>query len=200
MTQTIFIIDDDDRMRLVLGQLLETYGFAVRSFDRPADFLDMASPRLSGCVIIDVRMPETDGLTFQRQMQDAGIDLPVIFLSAYADVSVSVRAMQQGALTFLEKPCRDQELVDAVRTALALERDTREDRQEKQRLREAVGTLDARERAILEDLANGELNKTIASRLGLSEITIKVIRGRIMRKMGAPSIAHLARFFEKLRR
>lgn len=159
----------------------------------------MASARLSGCVIIDVRMPEIDGLTFQRQMQEAGIDLPVIFLSAYADVSVSVRAMQQGALTFLEKPCRDQELVDAVRTALALERDTRDDRQEKQRLREAVETLDARERQILEDIANGDLNKTIAGRLGLSEITVKVIRGRIMRKMGAPSIVHLARFFEKLR-
>lgn len=197
--QTVFVVDDDDALRLALTRLLVSYGYAVRDFARATELLAIATPDLCGCVIVDVRMPEEDGLSFHAKLREAGVELPVIFLSGYADISATVRAMQQGALTFLLKPCSDRTLIDAVKAALAQERETREERREQQRLKAAMATLDARERSIMADLADGHLNKTIAGRLGLSEITIKVIRARIMRKMGAPSSAHLARFFERLK-
>lgn len=198
MYQTVYVIDDNEAMRTALLELLSSCGHTVLTFSSAMEFPTQAPDHLTGCIIIDMRMPQVDGLAFQRRLNEAGIDLPVIFISGYADVPISVRAMQQGAFTFLTKPFREQELLDAVEGALALERATRDERRERHRLRGALAQLDPRERQIMADVTDGQLNKTIAARLGLSEISVKVIRARIMRKLGATSIAHLARIAERM--
>lgn len=193
----VFVIEDDDAMREAIATLLEMCGHEVRSFDNVADFLAAFAAPLTGCVVTDVRMPGIDGLAFQRHMADAGIALPVIFISGYADVALSVTAMRQGAFMFLTKPFRDQDLLDAVTDALRHERETRTHRLEAIDVRAAYEALTPREKQIMADMTNGEPNKLIAARLGLSEAMIKVIRAGIMRKMDAPSLPHLTRLAER---
>ncbi len=197
MPQPVFIIDDDEAMRASLAELLTLCGHEVISLAGPDHFPIGAPDELTGCIIIDVRMPGLDGLAFHRQIVERGIELPVIFISGRADVPTSVRAMRQGAMTFLTKPFREQELLDAVKEALEQERSLRNERSERRRLREALAQLDDRERVVMADVADGQQNKIIAARLGLSEISVKVIRGRIMRKLGITSVAHLARIAER---
>lgn len=198
--QTVYVIDDDDAMRVALERLLGSCGYQTRGFAEARTFLALDLHRLTGCVILDVRMPEVDGLSLQKAINAADVGLPLIFVSGHADVPLSVLAMKQGALTFLTKPFREQDLLDAVSEALALERSTRGERRERAEMRRMLSDLDDRERGIVDDIADGTLNKTIAAKLGLSEISVKVLRGRIMRKLGLSSAVQLARMMEKIRR
>lgn len=198
MDQTVFIVDDDAEIREALSLLFRSVGYPVTAFEQASDLLDRALRDPAGCVVSDVRMPTLDGLAFQRHLRTAGVMLPVIFVSGYADVALGVAAMREGAYSFLTKPFREQELLEAVAGALELERSTRAARRERAAMQAAFEALDAREREIMLAVANGEANKVIAHRLGLSEITIKVVRARMMRKMGAASTAQLVRVAERL--
>jgi two-component system response regulator FixJ len=193
----VFVIEDDDLMRDAVAALLGMCGHEVRAFDSGAAFLAAAGAPDAGCIVTDVRMPGLDGLAFQRHMAAAGVALPIIFISGYADVALSVTAMRQGAFMFLTKPFRDQDLIDAVSDALHHERASRPHRREGVAVRLAHATLTDRERGIMTDMINGEPNKVIAARLGLSEAMVKVIRAGIMRKMNAPSLPHLTRIAER---
>jgi FixJ family two-component response regulator len=194
----VCVIDDDDEMRASLQLLLESVGYRVSCHRRATDFLDTAAHDASGCVIADVRMPGMDGLALLRGMRSAEVALPVILVSGYADVALGVAAMREGAYGFLTKPFREQEMLDTVAAAVALERSTREATARDRAMRAAFATLDPRERAIMTHVANGSRNKVIAARLGLSEITIKVARARVLAKMGVDSAAQLARIAERL--
>ncbi len=196
---TVFLVEDDDAMRDAIEALLQMCGHDVRSYANGAAFLSVIDTVRTGCIVMDVRMPQVDGLAFQRHMVEANITLPIIFMSGYADVALSVTAMRQGAFTFLTKPFRDQDLLDAVSDALRFERDTRAHRWEGVAARDAYATLTLRERQIMADMTHGEPNKLIAARLGLSEAMIKVIRAAIMRKMNATSLPHLTRLAERHR-
>lgn len=193
----VFVVEDDDAMRDAIGALLQMCGHEVRSYVNGAAFMDAIDEARTGCVVMDVRMPEIDGLAFQRHMTEAGIALPIIFISGYADVALSVKAMRNGAFMFLTKPFRDQDLLDAVSDALRCERVARAGRLEGLAARAAFAALTPRERQIMADMTNGEPNKLIAMRLGLSEAMVKVIRAGIMRKMNATSLPHLTRLAER---
>lgn len=195
---TVFAIDDDDEMRASLRLLFQSVGHAVEDFPRATDFLARASKEPEGCILADVRMPGMDGLAFLRRLKADGIDLPVILVSGYADVALGVEAMREGAFSFLTKPFREQEMLETVADALATERASRLPRQRDRAARAAYETLDPRERVIMAEIANGTRNKVIAARLGLSEITIKVARARILTKMGVDSAAQLGRLAERL--
>lgn len=199
MPQTVFVVDDDESMRDAIADVLEMAGRTVRKFATAAEFIELAMTGPAGCVVLDVRMPNLDGLNFQRQLVDADVVLPIIFVTGYADIPMSVAAMKAGAADFLTKPFREQDLLDAVTQALESERATRAERHELVRLHLADADLTDRERHILLQAAAGRLNKVIAGDLGLSEITVKVARAQLMRKVGANSIAELGRFAERLK-
>ncbi|KTT72038.1 response regulator transcription factor [Sphingomonas endophytica] len=193
----VFVVEDDDAMRDAIEALLRMCGHDVRSYVNGAAFMAAIGEAQTGCIVMDVRMPEIDGLAFQRHMAEAGIALPIIFISGYADVALSVTAMRQGAFMFLTKPFRDQDLLDAVSDALRSERETRGHRVEAAAARAAFAALTPRERQIMTDMTHGEPNKVIAARLDLSEAMVKVIRAGIMRKMNASSLPHLTRLAER---
>ena len=193
----VFVVEDDDAMRDAIEALLQMCGHDVRCYASGAAFRAAIDAARTGCIVMDVRMPEIDGLAFQRHMTEAGIALPIIFISGYADVALSVKAMRQGAFTFLTKPFRDRDLLDAVADALQVERATRAHRLEGIDARAAFAALTPRERQIMTDMTHGEPNKLIAARLGLSEAMVKVIRAGIMRKMNATSLPHLTRLAER---
>jgi two-component system response regulator FixJ len=194
----VFVIDDDDDMRDALCALFRTIGFRAQPFAQASAFLDLALEDPAGCVVADVRMPGIDGLAFLRQLKEQQVALPVILVSGYADVALSVAAMREGAFSFLTKPFREQEMLETVTEALAYARTARAQRIEERAMAASVAALDARERAIMVEVANGTRNKVIAAQLGLSEVTIKVLRARIMAKMGVDSAARLARIAERL--
>lgn len=194
----VFVVDDDEGMRASLRLLFESVRYRVSCHGSAGDFLEQARADLSGCVVADMRMPEMNGLSMLRELAAAGVSLPVILVSGHADVTLAVAAMREGAYSFLTKPFREQEMLDTVAAALAQERSTRGAVQRERAMRAAFETLDPREREILTEVANGSRNKTIAAKLGLSEITIKVARARIMAKMGVDSAAGLARAAERL--
>lgn len=193
----VFVVEDDDALRDAIEALLQMCGHEVRSFVNGAAFLAEIEQAQGGCIVLDVRMPEIDGLAFQRLMAEAGSPLPIIFISGYADVALSVQAMRQGAFMFLTKPFRDQDLLDAVSDALRVEREARPHRIEGLTARAAFAALSPREQQIMADMTHGEPNKLIAARLGLSEAMVKVVRAGIMRKMDAASLAHLTRLAER---
>lgn len=193
----VFVIEDDDAMRDAIEALLQMCRHVVHSFDNGAAFFAAVGKPQAGCIVTDVRMPGIDGLAFQRHATEAGIALPIIFISGYADVALSVTAMREGAFMFLTKPFRDQDLLDAVGDALRHERETRVHRLEAVDVNAAYATLTPREKGIMADMTNGEPNKLIAARLGLSEAMVKVIRAGIMRKMNASSLPHLTRLAER---
>lgn len=193
----VFVVEDDDGMRDAIEALLRMCGHEVHSYVNGAAFMTAIDRAQRGCIVMDVRMPEIDGLAFQRHMLEAGSTLPIIFVSGYADVALSVEAMRQGASMFLTKPFRDQDLLDAVSNALRVERETRPRRMERLAAHAAFAALNPRERRIMADMTYGEPNKLIAARLGLSEAMVKVIRAGIMRKMGAGSLPQLARLAER---
>ncbi len=195
---TVFVVDDDPSVRTAVQRLLASVGLPCETFANAADFLNRSTTGVSGCLVLDVRMPGASGLDLQRMLNQTEMNLPVIFVTAHADVPLTVRAMKGGALEVLTKPFDDQALLDAVYHALEQERVRSQDRQELHRLRDRFETLTAREREVMVLVASGLLNKQIAAELGTAEKTIKVHRAQVMHKMEAESLAELVRMTDRL--
>src|SRR5262245_42540426 len=196
---SVVVIDDDPDIREALVSLLRSVGRQGRAFASVPDFLKSARPEGPTCLVLDVRLPGRSGLEFQRELSAANIDLPIIFITAHADVTMSVQAMKEGALEFLTKPVRDQDLLDAIQLGLERDRARRDGQSALAALRARFETLTPREREVLTEILKGRLNKQIAGDIGVSEATVKAHRGQVMRKMKASSLLDLARMTEKLK-
>jgi FixJ family two-component response regulator len=194
----VFVIDDDASMRRALDNLLGSVGLDVRVFASPEEFLEADRPDAPGCVVLDLRLPGKSGLAVQQELAQAGIGLPVIFISGHADVPITVRAMKAGAVEFLTKPFHEQELLDAVHTAIARDNATRREAGRAAELHARFATLSPREREVMALVAAGRANKQIAAELGVSLVTVKVHRGHVMQKMVARSVADLVRMSDQL--
>src|SRR5260370_33178250 len=195
---TVAVIDDDPDIREALRGLVRSVGLGVELFASVQEFLGTARPDHPGCLVLDVRLPGRSGLDLQNELAKTNMRVPVIFISGHADVPMSVRAMKAGAVEFLTKPVRDQDLLDAIQLALAKDRARRADEKSLARLRAVFDALTPREREVMSLVVAGRLNKQIAAELGLSEATVKVHRGQVMRKMGARSLAELVRMADQL--
>jgi FixJ family two-component response regulator len=198
MEEVVYIIDDDASVRRGLGDLLRSVGLGVQTFESSQEFLDSKRPDAPGCIILDVRLPARSGLEFQKVLQNLSIPLPVIFISAHGDVPISVRAMKSGAIEFLTKPLREQELLDAVHAGIEQDRARRQEAELIAELRARYDSLTAREREMMHLVVTGSVNKQIAAQAGLSEITVKVHRGHVMQKMRAKSLVDLVRMADSL--
>ena len=195
---TVVVIDDDQHIREALQDLLRSVGLRVELFGSVQEFLDSARPDLPGCLVLDVRLPGRSGLDFHDDLVKAKVHLPVIFISGHADVPMSVRAMKAGAVEFLTKPVRHQDLLDAIQRAIEHDRARRDEEKVVGGLRARFDTLTPREREVMRLVAAGRLNKQIAAEIGLSEATVKVHRGQLMRKLRVQSLAELVRMADKL--
>lgn len=194
----VYVVDDDQSVREGLDSLLRSVGYRVRCFSSTHDFLLQYSPEGPACLVLDVRMPGPSGLDLQEELAKIGDPIPIVFLTAHGDVPMSVRAIKAGAIEFLLKPFREQELLDAIRLGIEKRRAGRQNEAIDSELRKRLGTLTIREREVMALVARGHINKEIAAKLGLSEITVKVHRGQAMRKMQADSLADLIRMCDKL--
>jgi FixJ family two-component response regulator len=199
VTAVVFVIDDDPSMRAALEDLVGSVALGVRLFASPQEFLASRRPDAPGCLVLDVRLPGMSGLTFQTELARVGVDLPVIFITGHGDIRMSVRAMKAGAIEFLTKPFHDQDLLDAIHAAIERDRDRRRDAVLLAEFRERYATLTEREREIMLLVVIGRANKQIAAELNLSEVTVKVHRGQVMRKMHAASLPELVRIADRLR-
>ena len=197
-SQVVFVVDDDASMRDAISRLLNAVGLTVQTFASAREFLAGRLPDVPGCVVLDVRLPGLSGLDLQREMVERGIHIPVIFITGHGDIPMSVQAMKAGAVEFLTKPFRDQDLLDAVRSGIQLDRQGRKERAELAELRDGLRQLTPREREVMSLVVAGLLNKQIALRLDASEKTIKIHRGHVMQKMRADSLADLVRMSQKL--
>jgi FixJ family two-component response regulator len=197
-TPVIVVIDDDASMRKALDNLFKSVGFEVELFASPQDFLQSKRPDRPGCIVLDVRFPGRSGLDMQRELTQANAQLPIIFITGYGDIPMSVRAMKAGAVEFLTKPFRDQDLLDAVGTALEKDRTRRVGELRLAELRSRYDMLTARERQVMSLVVAGRLNKQIAGELGVSEMTVKMHRRQVMRKMQAAGVAQLVRLADQL--
>lgn len=197
-SEVIFVVDDDASMRDAISRLLNAVGLTVQTFASARAFLNRRLPEVPGCLVLDVRLPGLSGLDLQREMVERGIHIPVVFITGHGDIPMSVQAMKAGAVEFLTKPFRDQDLLDAVRSGIQLDRKEREERAELAELRDCVGQLTQREQEVMSLVVSGLLNKQIALQLGTSEKTIKIHRSQVMRKMRASSLADLVRMSQKL--
>ena len=195
----VFVIDDDASVRSSLKFLLSTVGLQVESFDSADTFLHKKRPDVPSCLVLDVRLPGLSGLDFQRELAARNIRIPIVFLTGHGDIPMSVRAMKAGAVEFLTKPFRDQDLLDAVRIALERDRARREQEKEVTGLQQRLDSLTFREQQVVSMLVSGMLNKQIAGQLGTAESTVKVQRSRAMEKMHAQSLVDLVRMIEKLK-
>jgi FixJ family two-component response regulator len=196
--RTVFIIDDDHGMRDAIQDLVESVGLHAESFASGEEFLTRSRGADPSCIVLDVRLPQMSGLDFQRRLTEAGVQLPVIFITAHGDVPMSVRALKSGAVEFLTKPFRDQDLLDAIQQALEQDSSARELEAEIKTVRLRYQGLTAREREVMTLVVSGISNKKIAQEIGVSEATVKIHRGHVMQKMQAGSLVELLRLADKL--
>jgi FixJ family two-component response regulator len=194
----VFIIDDDPSVRDALGNLFRSVGLRVEVFGSAPEFLQSKPPDVASCLILDIRLPRQSGLDFQADLMKGGIHIPIIFMTGHGDIPMSVKAMKAGAVDFLTKPFRDQDMLDAVATAIQRDRKRRTDAKALADLQAVLATLTPRERDVLALVAAGLMNKQIAAQIGIAEITVKIHRGQVMKKMGAKSLADLVRMAELL--
>ena len=194
----VFIVEDDESMRRALSNLCESVGLEAVMFGSAAEMLQSKLPDVASCLVLDIRLPGLSGLDFQAELAKANIHIPIIFMTGHGDIPMTVRAMKGGAVDFLTKPFRDQDMLDAVTVAIERDRKRRDAERVVAGLRALFETLTPRERDILALVASGLMNKQVAGELGLAEITVKIYRGQIMKKMGARSLADLVRMAETL--
>lgn len=194
----VFVVDDDQSVREALSSLIRSVGLRVETFASAQDFLRYQRPDVTACLVLDVRMPGLSGLDLQRELANSEKRIPIIFITGHGDIPMSVRAMKAGAIEFLPKPFRDEDLLDAIREGLERDQVAREQLGELAEIQDKYATLTSREREVIVLLVKGMLNKQVAAELGITEITIKVHRRRILQKMNAKSLPALVRMVEKL--
>jgi len=198
LQQVVFVVDDDSGLREALSSLFRSVGLQVKAYASAAEFLQSKRPDRPSCMVLDVRLPGLSGLDFQAELAKANIRIPIVFMTGHGDIPMTVRAMKAGAVEFLPKPFRDQDMLDAVQTGLEIDRDRRRHAAEISKLRVSFKTLTPREQEIMGLVASGLMNKQIAGEIGVSEVTVKLHRGNVMRKMEAKSLAELVRMADAL--
>jgi len=198
MAPIVFVVDDDPSVRRAMKRLIGSVGLQVEVFGSAPEFLAARRSDVPSCLVLDIRLPGISGLDFQRKLAEANIHIPIIFVTAHGDIPMTVRAMKAGAIEFLTKPFRDQDLLDAIHVALERDRTRRQQEAEIATLRERLESLTPREREVLPLVVSGLLNKQIAGEIGTSETTVKVHRSQLMHKMGASSLAELVRLAERI--
>jgi FixJ family two-component response regulator len=196
---TVYIVDDDDAVRESLELLLDSVDQQTKSFESAQAFLDSYNPDTLGCIVLDIRMPGMNGMELHKELNRLGSILPIIFVTGHGDVPMAVEAMQHGAVDFVQKPYREQELLDKINQALALDTKQRASLLEKQDIKKHLATLTARENEVLDELVEGKANKVIAAELGISQRTVEIHRARVMEKMATHSLAHLVRMIMAVR-
>jgi two-component system response regulator FixJ len=190
---TVYVVDDDDGMRRALSLLLNTVGYKIAAFASPVEFLDKFKPDIAGCLLLDIRMPGMSGLELQQHLNRMGSMLPVIFITGHGDVPMAVQAMKEGAFEFVQKPFRDQDLLDRINHALEQDRENRSTLARRADVVHRVDSLTPREKQVMAMVVDGAANKVVAIDLGLSERTVEIHRAKVMEKMGARSVAHLVK-------
>jgi FixJ family two-component response regulator len=194
----VYVVDDDPSVRRAIKRLVESVGLYVELFESATEFMNRSRPDVASCLVLDIRLPGISGLDFQRELIKTQHEIPIIFITAHGDIQMSVRAMKAGAVEFLTKPFRDQDLLDAIQAALECDRARRQSVANTALLRERLESLTPREREVLPLVVSGLLNKQVASEIGTTEATVKVHRSQLMKKMGADSLPELVRMAEKI--